>query len=272
MNKKPLAAVLGGVSALAITASAVLQILSLLLSYESEIHFYRVGAVLPTVAAICAVVGAVAGIVCASIIPVKRETAYPLSGSVIPMIPAALASLVTAFVMLTADGILAKLTSVFLFLSVAYFVLTAYKVIRVSGNLLAFLGFCPPAACALFNAYYYFDTSIEMNAPVKVLLQAALLFSMLYFTGEIRFLFDRQRPRFYLMLAACMLASTALTLSIPIAFAAGLVTRLDYLVGALFLCGITATAVCRVVHMLRHPLPPPVTEVTDTPDEKGENA
>ncbi len=271
MKNKPLAAMLGGVSALAILASAVLQILSIFLSYDARIHFYHVGAILPTVAAICAVAGAMLGVACAVKCSVKRETASPFSGSLIPAIPAALGSLAAAVVMVTADGVLAKLASLFLCLSAAYFILTAYKCIRVSGNLLAFLGFCPPVACGLFNAYYYFDTAIEMNAPIKVLLQAALLFSMLYFTGELRFLFDRQRPRFYLMLTSCMLASASLTLCIPIAYAAGLVTRLDYLMGALFLCGIAAMAVCRAVHMLRHPLPTPNTEITDTPDEEGVN-
>ncbi len=274
MKKQTLSAIIGAISAATILAAAVLQLLAFFLSYDAQIYYFQVGAPLPLAAAICAIVGGALGVAFATLSP--RDLKTPFSGNFPAAAPAALTSILAAATMVAAPGILAKLSAVFLFFSTFYFLLSAFSIFKLSDSFVALLGFCPIIACALLNAYYYFDASVEMNAPIKILLQTALLFAMLYFTGEVRFLLGRQHPKLYLVLAFCTVASAALTLAFPILFFLGLLPRLDYALGAALSCGIAATVICRVICLIRPKHPLPEEEIPEgseeTPDAEASDA
>ena len=92
---------------------------------------------------------------------------------------------------------------------------------------------------------------MEMNSPVKVTVQTALLFAMLYYTAELRYLLDRRKPRLYLALAMLTLASSALSaVAIPVAFCLGHLSRMDYLAGAILTLGIAVTVLLRIFFLL----------------------
>ena len=90
-----------------------------------------------------------------------------------------------------------------------------------------------------------------MNAPLKVTAQTALLFAMLAYTGEIRFLLGRAMPRLYLSLSLCALATSALcALPFSLCFVLGLTDRFDYAGVALMMGLISVTLIARILSLL----------------------
>ena len=128
------------------------------------------------------------------------------------------------------------------------------------------LGFFPPVACALLVCILYFDTSLEMNAPLKVTAQCALLPLMLYFTAELRYLLDRALPRLYLALALGSLALSSLcTLAVPVAVIAGFLDNANCLAAALVVLGVNITILFRLKRFLT-PIPSPDENETKETD------
>ncbi len=128
------------------------------------------------------------------------------------------------------------------------------------------LGFFPPVACALLVCILYFDTSLEMNAPLKVAAQCALLPLMLYFTAELRYLLDRALPRLYLALALGSLALSSLcTLAVPVAVIAGFLDNANCLAAALVVLGVNITILFRLKRFLT-PIPSPDENETKETD------
>ncbi len=258
MKSKTLPGLLALLSGMSILTAAILGTLAVPLSYEAEAHYFAIGAPLPFIAVLLAVIGVLCGIALLILLPKESLFGTPFSGRFWIALPGAACAIVSAvllfgdskdsFVMLTA--ILTLLSSAYILCAELSQKFTAIK------NVTVYLGFVPVIGCALLNACYYFDTSVEMNAPFKVLLQTALLFSMLYFTGDIRFLLQRSHPRLYLFLSVCTLA-TALPIApmTIIAYVLGYVTRVDYLAGAVFALGIALTVLLRVIHLLFAPIP-----------------
>ncbi len=269
MRKKTVFLSLGLLSALCIIAAAALQTVAMFLSYETETHYFAPDAPLPVVAVVCALLAAVLGIVIAFLVPKAELSPSPFSDRILPSMPAAFGCVICGSAFLGASGGLGKLGAIALLIAAIGFVLCGSPLRHSIPNIIALLGFAPVIGCALINAYYYFDVSIEMNAPVKVMLQTALLFSMLYFTAELRFLIGRARPTLYLILAFCSASACSLcAVSVPVAYAAGLLTRLDYVLSAFFALGTAITILCRVFHLLSpiwiQPCPAPDALLTDT--------
>ena len=114
------------------------------------------------------------------------------------------------------------------------------------------LGFFAVAACILLNAYYYFDFSIEMNAPIKITVQLAILLIMLLFTGDLRFILGIPKPKTHLVLHAWASALGSLSaVSLPLALLCGMDIRADYVVGAILIFAIGLTHHFQVRHLMR---------------------
>ena len=122
---------------------------------------------------------------------------------------------------------------------------------------LSLLGLTAPLACILFNAYYYFDATVEMNSPVKTATQVGLLCAMLYFVYELRFLMDAPMPRVFLMTAFWVRSlGTLSALAIPVAYLTGKCDRIDYVAGAILTFCVMLTAGLRVQTLLQTAEPP----------------
>ncbi len=268
MKQKFSSAVLSAVSIGLMAVAAVLQAIAVATVYDPDANYFLAEAVLPTVSAILAIAGALFGIVAACLFGKGEEDATPFSDKLYPALAQALGAIACAILLLLfGNGTLGTLAAILWIGSALYTLLSETAFRKTAPATVALLGFLPVIACALLTAYYYFDTSIEMNAPFKVLLQTALLFAMLYFTGELRFLLDRKHPRLYLSLGACTLAASLLCASaIFPAFLLGITNRMDYLAGAVAALGIAITIIFRMLHLII----PAKTDSVDLPVEPTE--
>lgn len=234
---------------IAVAIAAVLRCVAMRTSYEANTNYFSIGIRLPGIAILFAVVGAVCGIVASCLTPTEQTTGTPFSARLLPSLPAAFGFLLSAvlFMLYGNLSVLTIATVLALLLSAVYSVFCGTVNRQTQPSTVALLGFAAVIGCALVNACYYFDTSVEMNAPVKVSLQTALLFAMLYYTGEIRCLLGREKPRLYRILAHCTIAACSVpALSVTIAYGFGIIDRADYFAGALLTLGIAITVICRL--------------------------
>ena len=229
-------------------------------------------------ALILAILGAVAGSV-AAVMTDRQALRSTIFGAKNFPAPLAFGAVAAAFLFLLyqltskrADASISLfdvITAVCLILTVAYAVLTSIRKTVETGALAAFLGIFAVVACILLNAYYYFDVSIEMNAPLKTATQVGLLCAMVYFTGEIRYLLGTPMPRTILMLGAWLISLGALSaLAVPVAFFAGKLDRPDYLAGALLSLSAALTALFRLHTLLGSKKN--ADEAASTPEEDTE--
>lgn len=251
MQKQKLSSILIIISLVSASLAAVLQAVAMLVSYDPNANYFFAGAPLPYIAVALTVLAALAGLLLAIIGP-KPQAVSPFSGSILPSIPAALGMLTcAALIFIFASGTLATVTAICLILAALYSVLCGTAVQKKHPSILCLLGFTAVLAGALMNALYYFDPTLEMNAPIKVTVQTALLFAMLYYTAELRYLLGREKPRIYLALSLMTLATSALPIvSIPAAYFCGIITRIDCLAGAILTLGIAITVALRLYPLL----------------------
>lgn len=100
------------------------------------------------------------------------------------------------------------------------------------------------------NVHFYFDVLVEMNAPLKLFLQIALLLAMLYYTSELRYLLKKPTPRLFLMLSAATVSVGSLcALSLFAALIASHLSRLDYIAGAIVVICVMITALIRMASL-----------------------
>ena len=116
------------------------------------------------------------------------------------------------------QGILIIIGIVSSALSAVYFVLRLGEK-RSSDEWHVLFGFAPGLRCVA-GLSIYFDMTVEMNSPNKLMLQAALISIMIYFLFELRMLLGakKARPRAY---AAVGLLATTLTASASVSVIAG---------------------------------------------------
>ena len=154
--------------------------------------------------------------------------------------------------LLSFTSVLALIALPFLILASAYCILTGSAKSRKNANTVSLLGFSAVLGTILLNAYYYFDFTVEMNAPIKVALQLGLLTMMLCYTSELRYLLGIQKPKMYLILSVIGIACASVT-SIPICIAAftGKFTRLDYTASAILIFIFALMQCARVIYLLR---------------------
>lgn len=284
MKKAQCASLLTKVSFGAAAVAACLQCVAMLKAYSQAANYFSFGSPLPFIAVAFALVSALCGTVSAYLLPAEHVRSTPFSGKLASSLPAGLGFALSACLLLF-YGVtqLALPAAIGLVLAAGYSILCASQLRQSHTSVVALIGFAAIVGCALTNAYYYFDQTMEMNAPMKVSIQTALLFAMLYYTGELRYLLGREKPRAFLILSYCTVAAGSLpSLSVILAYAFGTTERADYFAGAVLTLGITITVISRLLLLsdaqaepLQSPdMPPSETETpsdTSTTEAKEED-
>ena len=230
----------------------VLQTLVYLIAYDPRANYFLRGTTLPTVSILLLCAGILLGLAYVLLLPKNVLGTRNLPGRMasLPSAVGAVAAAVT-FLLARPESSLFFGILVMLVITAVYNAMLPFANDAKRKNTVTILGFFAVFAYAMTAAYYYFDLTFEMNAPLKTLLQMGLLFSIVSTTEELRFLIGNARPRAYLMLALATSTVGALTaLPVPIAFVAGIVDRVDYLAGAILVLGTTVTTLWRSVTLL----------------------
>ena len=248
-------------------AAATLQTAAILTAYEHDTNYFKPLSILPLLALACAIIAALIGTV-AALRTDASDTGTPFSRLPIPaptvigFTAAAVAIACTKHTM--TNKLVVPLTVAFLGIAALYSVLVQFHALRHKRVLVTLVGFGAILSCILINAYYYFDVSVEMNAPLKTVTQTALLFLMLYLTSEVRYLLDAAQPRAYLMLSSWTVAFCSLTaVPLPVAYLTGRLDRLDYAAGGLLALCACAMILIRLNCVLR-----PRTEAETSEDSE----
>ena len=242
-------------------AAALLQTVALLTSYDAIANYFIRGSILPTLAVVFALLGAVGGTAAAILTDPKELNPTPFAQRLLQA-PALLGFLAVAILLpiygnRAATPRLPIAAAVLLSLAVLYCILSGIPSMREKhSTAIIFLGFATVIGCIVTVACYYFDISIDMNAPVKVATQIGILCSMLYFTCEIRYLLGKTMPRMYLAVSSWVIAIGALCApAVPVAYFAGKLTRTDYAAGAVLVFCVILTVLLRLKTLLRVPDP-----------------
>lgn len=235
-------------------AAALLRTVAIFTAYDSAIGYFSRGAALPVLATALCVIGCIASVAFPFVTRINGNDIPPVGarGSA----PVYFATAYAAFVMLGAfgyelyrcitantagklfaeasakaasgnayaarslriQGILIIIGIVSSALSAVYFVLRLGEK-RSSDEWHVLFGFAPGLRCVA-GLSIYFDMTVEMNSPNKLMLQAALISIMIYFLFELRMLLSakKARPRAY---AAVGLLATTLTASASVSVIAG---------------------------------------------------
>ena len=252
MNNSKIAKILRTVLLAGVPIAALLQELAVLISYDASANYFVANDPLPILANILTALLFAAAILCALITPKTTLIGSPFGKQILVAIPAALGfGIGGAFLLmeyLEAKAPLTLVAAILLVLSALHVLLSETK------HKLAALGYLPPLACASLICILYFDVSLEMNAPLKVGVQCALLPLMLYFTTELRYLIGRELPRLFVALAWGSLAASSLCLlTVPVASATGIFENSNCLIAAIAVIGINATVALRQWRYLRTP-------------------
>lgn len=220
-------------------------------SYDEAANYFTTNSILFSVAIVFALLAFAFAIIAAIITPTE-EIAYssPFGFDFLFALPAVigLGSGATLMILEFAknNSTLLLITGISLLLSVVHVLLCETE------SKSSFLGFLPPVACALLIAVLYFDTSLEMNAPMKVIAQCALLPLMLYFTTELRYLLNREMPRLYLALALGSIAAASLcALAVPVAYLTGALENTNCFAAALVAVGTNITVLLKLKRYLQ---------------------
>ena len=236
---------------------------SVLFCYEKGSNYFEPNAVIPVLATIWAILGFAAAVIFSIIVPTEKiNSLSPFTANLSTALPAAIGFGVGAILLVTE---FAKTQSpVFLIVTLLLLLAAAHALLSETGRANAYLGFLPPIACALTVAILYFDASLEMNAPLKVAAQTALLPLMLYYTAELRYLLNREIPRLYIALALISAALASLcVLSVPAACLMGALKNTTCLAGSLVVAGANITILLKLKRYL-HLTPSPENETKET--------
>lgn len=191
--------------------AALTAVLAVLFDFEVQSHYFRSGAVLPRIAAKF-VLATVAVGASRSLLTKKAQIGeHPFRTSKF-LSPAFYGFLIGALLLLLQEiSATTILMALCLVLSAAYVFFAESPSVQKDAGTTVFYGFSTILSPICFCALFYFDASIEINAPMKVASTLALLCSMLCFTGELRFLLGRPLKKLFLVLA-----HTAAAISIPV--------------------------------------------------------
>ena len=198
--------------ALALTLiSVILRLVSLLCFFDSEIGYYTAGTILPLLSNLTTAIA----VLFFGVVSLARFGNFPFvrkPASLTLRMASVLVAL--AFVWLSVSDLLTK-RAVFPFLlgllAAAYFVLIAVKIESPSLRVVGCIGALARILVAL--GHFYFDVTIPMNAPDKVLFELACAISVLFLVCDLRASLAEPRPalfRFSTATATLLLAASAL--------------------------------------------------------------
>lgn len=262
MNKKQQWAFFcGRLVPVAALAATFFMVLGVLLSYEEGTNYFEANAIIPLLATIWAFLSLASAVAFALLVP-KEETLskFPFGANLLVALPASLGFAISGIFLVL--NFAQSRSYLALAAAVALLLAALHVLLLEAGYCVKALGFIPPVACALLVCILYFDTSMEMNAPLKVASQCALIPLMLYFTAELRYLLDRALPRLYLALALASIALSSLcTLAVPVAVFAGLLDNANCLAAAIAVLGANLTVFLK---LKRFSTPIPSPDQNDT--------
>jgi len=236
--------------------AAVLQCVSVLTLMTDSTNYFQSGSSLPSLAVVFAVLAALIGTVAAF-------TCNPENLCDEPFFKRNFFSLTTVgFVLVaivsftnlgkTAQSNFHLFTLICSVIAVAYCIIAEIPALRQKRTLTAYLNFAPIFACASIVAILHFDSTVEMNAPIKVFTLISILCVMVLYGSEIRYHLDRPMSRMYLMLISWTLAAGSLSaLSVPLIVLTSKSDRTDYACYALLVLCACITAVLRLVRLLK---------------------
>ena len=167
--------------------------------------------------------------------------------------------------LLAGKAILSFLCPPFLLCAIFYCVNWAFSK-KSDSTSVAIAGLGTIIGSALLCAHVYFDMSIEMNAPVKMIVQCGLLSAMILFTTELRLPLGKPLPKLTLALSNLVISTASLgATSIPAAFLTGNLynDRVDHLLYSIFLLLTIPVAIEHLLNAYAVPCDPD-TERTDT--------
>lgn len=248
-------------SALASTLVAcVVQIFAYQSAYGKILaNYFSAASPLPEIAVVFSILSCVFGIVAVCLWK-ENQISEQESQRDLSAIPAAVGFLAGAvFLLLTNSTPLTYAIAGCFILAAIYNVILAFQLIRDSA-VIALIGFSNVIGCILLIGHFYFDTSLEMNAPVKISALVGLLFTALYYTYEIKALLGNPLPRFFTLLTVCVSGIGALA-SLPLTLAYIFFHCFDqiythsfehpaYLACSLTLIGVCTTAVWRICRLI----------------------
>lgn len=264
MRNPKLAKILRIVLLAGVPVAALVHEIAVLLSYDAGTNYFVANSPLPVLANALTVALFAIAILCALVDEKPLPQSSPFGAQIWVAIPAAIGFAVGGIFLLVDFFLnrapLSLVASLFLLLSLAHVLLSETE------HRKAILGFFPPLACALLVCILYFDTSMEMNAPLKLAVQLSLLPLMLYFTTELRYLLGRELPRLYCALSLGSLAASSLCiLTVPVASITGRLENVYCLIAALTVIGINATVALRQWRYLQTPkTPSPENDTKET--------
>ncbi len=292
MKKHTLAAkVLWILFAVTVAVTLTLSIVAVLTEYEAGTNYFIPGNVIAPLAIAFGFLSVVCGIVAACL--TKKEHLskdlfptnfhFPLTAigffcvAVLMLVSSALfAELLPASIArrmpIGSESLLGLISVPTLAIAGIYCILTGIAAFRAKQSLIVILGFFTVISAILLNAYYYFDFTVEMNAPVKVVLQMGLLMLMLCYTGELRYLLGIGKPKMYLILSVLgIVGSTYASAPILIAYWTGKLQRLDYVASAGLLLCFLLMQFARVIYLLRGIADEaPIESTSDSSENSGE--
>ena len=243
--------------------ATVLSALATVFSYDKTANYFTTNSILFPIAIVFTILAIAASIAAALLIPKEEITlSSPFGSNLLVALPAAIGfgigAIFSVLEFAKSNSTLFLIATVLLVLSMTHILLCETE--RKS----SFLGFFPPVACALLIAVLYFDTSLEMNAPMKVTVQCALLPLMLYFTAELRYLLNREIPRLYFALALIsMVLASLCVLAVPAACLMGTLQNTNCLAAALVAVGANITVLLKLRRYLQ-PIPSPENDTKET--------
>ncbi|MBE6629014.1 MAG: hypothetical protein E7629_08820 [Ruminococcaceae bacterium] len=247
--------------------TAILQALAYALSYEGpNVNYFIPNALFPFLATILMFVAIGFGALAAFTVSPKAQAlkALPCKAA---SIPAAVGFVAGAAILLLSNNTTpARIAVALLLVSAAYHV-AVLAVPERHAAWVALIGFAPIIACVLISGIYYFDNTLEMNAPVKVSVMMGLLCATVYYTGELRILLEKPMPKTFVILSSLTVAVCSLSaLPLPIGFLTGHFDRVGtltslpplastheypiYLAGATILLGTAVCAALRCLYLL----------------------
>ena len=246
--------------------ACVVQIFAYQSAYGKPLeNYFSATSPLPKIATAFSVLCCALGVV-AIFLSTKDQLDEKIPEADLSALPAAVGFLAGAVLMLLSNH--TPLTYVIagcFFLASVYNILLVFRLIEDS-TIIALIGFSNIIGCILLIGYFYFDSSLEMNAPVKIGALVALLFTALSYTCEIKALLGNPLPRISSLLTVCVAGIGALA-SLPLALAYLFFHCFDktsiyatsalpfkhpeYLACSLILIGVCTTAVWRICRLIR---------------------
>lgn len=194
--------------------AALTAVIAVLRDFEVQSNYFRLGAILPKVALALTIAAIAVGAV-RSFLPKKEHLGAHPFATTAALSPAFYGFVIGALLLLFKEiSATTILMSLCMALSAVYIWFTGNQRYKKDAGAVVFCGFSTILTFVLFCALFYFDASVEINAPLKIANTVALLCCMIYFTGELRFLLERPQKKLFLLMA-----HTAAAIAIPVALA-----------------------------------------------------